>query len=99
MTGKISPTRSPRGARAKAAGPGGDLEPTSGVGAVVRDPCLAFKHAIHAQQLLERNGFVRRVRSDNDRRNAHLFLTPGDGRWRRIGCRVPRRLPNSRCAA
>lgn len=94
-------------------------EPTDGVGALVRDTYLAFKHAIHEQlrahrittaqwvflrmlwhkeglnqkelsaslrthpsttvsalHLLERNGYVRRERSDTDRRNAHVFLTP-----------------------
>ena len=31
---------------------------------------------VSALQLLERNGYVRRERSDTDRRNAHVFLTP-----------------------
>ena len=31
---------------------------------------------VSALHLLERNGYVRRERSDTDRRNAHVFLTP-----------------------
>ena len=33
-------------------------------------------NTVSALHLLERNGYVRRERSDTDRRNAHVFLTP-----------------------